>query len=63
VHEASAHERNEFEEAAGFFGDLLQGAQKKKGDQGDGEAPSPVRPTGRCAALAHRHPQDDRRGA
>jgi hypothetical protein len=37
VHEVGAHESNEFEEAVGFFGDLLQGAQKKKGDQGDGD--------------------------
>src|SRR3984957_8001466 len=37
VHEIGAHESNEFEEAVGFSGDLLQGAQKKKGDQSDGD--------------------------
>jgi hypothetical protein len=37
VHEVGAHESNEFEEAAGFFCDLLQGAQKKKGNQSDGD--------------------------
>jgi hypothetical protein len=48
VHEVGAHEWNEFEEAAGFFGDLLQCAQKKKGDQGDGDLDAARRfPTGR----------------
>ena len=37
VHEIGAHESNEFEEAAGFFGDLVQGAQQEKGDQSDGD--------------------------
>ena len=37
VHEIGAHELNEFEEALRVFGNLLQGAQEKKGDQGDGD--------------------------
>jgi hypothetical protein len=36
VHEIGAHESNEFEEAALFMGQLVQGAQQV-GDQGDGD--------------------------
>ena len=37
MHEIGAHESNQLQEAASVFADLLQGAQKKKGDQGDGD--------------------------
>ena len=37
VREIGARKSNEFKEAAGFFGDLVQGAQQKKGDQRDGD--------------------------
>ena len=46
VHEIGAHESNEFEQAVWFFDDLLQGAQKKVGDQRDEPGPP-----GRLAAL------------
>jgi hypothetical protein len=37
VHQIGAHESNEFEKAIVLFGDLLQGAQEKVGNQGHGD--------------------------
>ena len=37
MHEVAAHESNEFEEAALFMGQLVQGVQQQVGDQGDGD--------------------------
>jgi hypothetical protein len=37
MHEIGAHESNKLQKAVSIFGDLLEGAQQKKGDQSDGD--------------------------
>jgi hypothetical protein len=45
VHEIGARESNEFEEAAGFFGDLLQGAEQETGEDFASRCRTPLMPS------------------